>query len=232
MPVANICVLEGHPRPVLKQLVREVSQAYARVTGSPIERVQAWITEVDPELYAIAGVSADEALARGERRDLEIPLVRLVLMEGRPVEQVHECIAVVTEVVGRVLGSDPKRVRVHVTRADPDHWGIGGVPASVLRRDEIEARERAPLAVSPLRVVGGMPRGRVGNRQRPLLASAGGPRFAASGFPDRRDALHDKGQSPVIALPGGSQTSRNHVPPSMSRSYARLRPMASPMMGL
>jgi phenylpyruvate tautomerase PptA (4-oxalocrotonate tautomerase family) len=27
-----------------------------------------------------------------------------------------------------------------ITEVDPDGWGIGGVPASVVRADEIEAR--------------------------------------------------------------------------------------------
>jgi 4-oxalocrotonate tautomerase family enzyme len=140
MPVAHVQVLRGHPRPLLKELLRELSAAYARVLGSPIDRLQVWITEVDPELYAISGVPADEALAEGERAQLEIPLVRLVLMEGRPIEQVQQAIAEVTEVVARVLGAERARIRVFVDRVPPDHWGIGGVPASVVRRAEIEGR--------------------------------------------------------------------------------------------
>jgi phenylpyruvate tautomerase PptA (4-oxalocrotonate tautomerase family) len=74
MPVANIHVLAGHPRPVLKQLLREASRAYAAVLESPIDRVQVWITEIDPEL-AIASRPADEVLAQGQPR--RIPLARL-----------------------------------------------------------------------------------------------------------------------------------------------------------
>lgn len=140
MPVANIHVLKGHPRASLKQLLREFSTAYAEVLGSPMERLQIWITEIDPELYAIGGVPADEALAEGPREGLEIPLARLVLMDGRPQRQVEEAIRVATEVIARVLGTDPERVRVEVTRVPPDHWGIGGVPATVKRKAEIDAR--------------------------------------------------------------------------------------------
>jgi 4-oxalocrotonate tautomerase family enzyme len=143
MPIANVHVLRGHPRPVLEQLLREVAHAYADVLDAPIERVQVWITEVDPELYAIAGEPADEVLATGSRASLEIPLVRLVMMEGRTAEQVARAMASLTQVVAGTLGGDPERVRVEVQTVPPDHWGIGGVPASVKRRAEIEARRAA-----------------------------------------------------------------------------------------
>ncbi len=143
MPIANIHVLAGHPRPVLKELLREAARTYAEVLESPIDRVQVWITEVDPQLYAIAGEPADEALAAGDRADLEIPLLRLAMMAGRPLTQVQRAITELSEVTARVLGGDPARVRVEVQHIDPERWGIGGVPASILRREEIEARKAA-----------------------------------------------------------------------------------------
>jgi 4-oxalocrotonate tautomerase family enzyme len=143
MPVANIHVLAGHPRPVLKQLLREAARAYAEVLEAPIDRVQVWITEVDPELYAIAGEPADEALTTGDRAALEIPLLRLAMMEGRPLAQAQRAITVMTELTARVLGGDPERVRVEVQYIAPERWGIGGVPASILRQAEIEARKAA-----------------------------------------------------------------------------------------
>ncbi|MEZ5375126.1 MAG: tautomerase family protein [Acidimicrobiales bacterium] len=143
MPVANINVLAGHPRPVLKQLLREVSRVYAEVLESPIERVQVWITEIDPELYAIGGEPADEVLARGDRSQLEIPLARLVMMENRPLSQVETAITRLTEVIARVLGADAGRVRVEAQPVAAERWGIGGIPAAILRRDEIAAREVA-----------------------------------------------------------------------------------------
>ena len=141
MPVANIHVLAGHPRPVLQQLVRDAAHAYAAVLQAPVERVQVWITEVDPELAAIAGETADVALRTADRRDVEIPFARLAMMEGRPIEQVQQAITVFTEVISRTLGGDPSRVRVEVQYVSPDRWGIGGVPASVLRAAESEARK-------------------------------------------------------------------------------------------
>jgi len=143
MPIANIHVLAGHPRPVLKQLLREVSATYAEVTGSPMDRLQVWITEIDPELYAIAGVPADECLAQGDRADLEIPLVRLVLLADRPMSQVHDAIREVSATVARVLGGDPDRVRVEVQPVEAARWGIGGVPATIKRAADLAARKRA-----------------------------------------------------------------------------------------
>ena len=142
MPVANIHVLAGHPRPVLKQLLREASAAFAAAIDAPPDRLQVWITEVDPELYAIAGEPADEVLARGvPRGQAEIPLIRMALMEGRPVEMLHRVMAEMSTVVAKNLGGDPKRVRVMIDPVHPDRWAIGGVPASVARAAELAARK-------------------------------------------------------------------------------------------
>ena len=140
MPVANIHVLAGRPRPVLQQLLREVARTYADVLDAPIARVQVWITEVDPELAAIGGVPANELLATQDRAAVEIPFARLVMMESRPIEQVHRAIDELTDVIASVLGGDPSRVRVEAQSIDADRWGIGGIPATVSRRAELEAR--------------------------------------------------------------------------------------------
>jgi 4-oxalocrotonate tautomerase family enzyme len=143
MPVANIHVLAGHPRPLLKQLLREVSAAFALAINAPTDRLQVWITEVDPELYAVAGEPADEVLARQSRAQTEIPLIRMALMEGRTVETLHRVMADISEVTARVLGSDPLRVRVQIDHIHPDRWAIGGVAASISRADELAQRARA-----------------------------------------------------------------------------------------
>lgn len=140
MPVANIHVLAGHPRPVLKQLLREASAAFAAAIEAPPERLQVWITEVDPELYAVAGEPADEVLQRVPRGQAEIPLIRMALMEGRSTEMLHRVMADLSAVVSRVLGGDPQRVRVQIDHIHPDRWSIGGVPASKARAAELAAR--------------------------------------------------------------------------------------------
>ncbi len=147
MPIANIHVLAGHPRPVLKRLLREASAAFAAAIDAPADRLQVWITEVDPELYALAGEPADEVLQQRTRASSEIPLIRMALMEGRPVQTLHRVMADLSEVTARVLGGDPGRVRVQIDLVHPDRWAIGGVPASILRADEL-ARRAAALSAA------------------------------------------------------------------------------------
>ena len=139
MPIANVQLLAGRPDAVRRELLREMARAFADVLASPIDRVQVWLTELDPALVAIGGVPADE-LSAADRETREIPLVRLVMMGDRPLEQVHRAITELTSVVARVLGIPAERVRVEAQSIDGDRWGIGGVPASVKRRAEIEAR--------------------------------------------------------------------------------------------
>ena len=143
MPVAHINLLRGHSREVLREIVVETCEVMARVLGAPKERLIVWITENDPDLWAIGGIPAGEAFAEGDRRTLETPFVQMVLMEGRPKEQLHAVMAGISEVVSRATGIDIGRVRVHVAPAQPDTWSIGGVPAAVARAAELAARARA-----------------------------------------------------------------------------------------
>ncbi|MBI5901549.1 MAG: tautomerase family protein [Rhodocyclales bacterium] len=144
MPVANIHVLAGHPRSVLKQLLREFSAVFAREINAPADRLQVWITEVDPELCVIAGEPADEVLKRQGRADTEVPFIRMALMEGRSVETLHKLMHALSDVTARHLGGDPKRVRVQIDHVHPDRWSIGGVAASIIRADELANRAASP----------------------------------------------------------------------------------------
>lgn len=141
MPIANIHVLAGHPRPVLQQLLRDAAATFARTLEAPPDRLQVWITEIDPALYAISGEPADLVLTHVPRAQAEIPLIRMALMEGRPVETIHRVMAEMSAVVARALGGDPARVRVMVDAVHPDRWAIGGVPASVARAAELASRQ-------------------------------------------------------------------------------------------
>lgn len=72
-----------------------------------------------------------------------MPLVRIDIMEGRPpemIEQLHERVA---HLVAEILDTPVERVRTYVTQFPPEAWGIGGVPANVARRAEVEARAAA-----------------------------------------------------------------------------------------
>lgn len=141
MPVANIHVLAGHPRSSLKSWVREASAAIARILDAPLERLEVWVTEVDPDLWGICGIPASEVLPVKSRRNSEMPFIRMVLLEGRSTEQHHRLIVELTEITARILDVDKERIRMQIDQVHPDRWGIGGVPASIRRAAEIAARQ-------------------------------------------------------------------------------------------
>ena len=133
MPAANIIVLQGHPRDRLRALVSSVSEAMAQVLAAPKERLEVWITEVDPELWGVSGEPATDVLQTRPRREVEMPFVQMVLLEGRPPELLHLLMSRVTDAIAAELDVDRARIRIHIAQAHPDRWGIGGVPASVAR---------------------------------------------------------------------------------------------------
>ena len=143
MPVAHVHVLQGHPRPALQQVIADISQAMADILGAPKERLEVWVTEIDPELWGISGEPASAALERLPRGQVEMPFVQMALLAGRPKEQHHALIAAITAIIERVLGTERGRVRIQIAEVAPDSWGIGGVPAAVARAEEIKARAAA-----------------------------------------------------------------------------------------
>jgi len=142
MPVANLHVLAGHPRSSLKNWVREASQAIASILDAPTDRLEVWVTEIDPDLWGVCCVPASEVLETQSRRQTEMPFIKMILLEGRSAAQHHRLIAELTAITGRLLDVDPERVRLHIEQTHPDRWGIGGVPASVRRAAEIAARQQ------------------------------------------------------------------------------------------
>ena len=143
MPAAHVHVLQGHPRPVLQQVIADISQAMADILRAPKERLEVWVTEIDPELWGISGEPASAVLERAPRGQVEMPFVQMALLAGRPKEQHHALIAAITAIIERVLGTEPGRVRIQIAEVAPDSWGIGGVPAAVARAEEIKARAAA-----------------------------------------------------------------------------------------
>lgn len=143
MPVAHIRVLQGHSREQLRSLVRDVSNTVARILAAPKDRLEVWVTEIDPDLWGICGEPASDVLRSVALDQAEMPFIQMVLMEGRSVEQHHALIREVTADVARILGTQQDRIRLHIAETKPDLWGIGGVPASVKRAAEIQARTEA-----------------------------------------------------------------------------------------
>jgi 4-oxalocrotonate tautomerase family enzyme len=140
MPKAHFNVLKGHSREQLKRLIRETSDAMLHVLQAPRDRHEIWVTEIDPELWGIEGETAADVLRTRPLSEVEMPFVEMALMEGRPKEQHHAIIAEISEITARALGCTKDRIRVHIVDANPDRWGIGGIPASVRRAEELRAR--------------------------------------------------------------------------------------------
>ena len=140
MPTAQINVLAGHPRAALRQALANVSAAMSTSLEATPDRLAVWINEVDPALWMVNGRTAEEALASWPRSEIEMPFVHVSVLEGRPTHVMMHLVREITEGVAHALGSKPERVRVVVHTVDPDVWGIGGVPASVLRAEELAAR--------------------------------------------------------------------------------------------
>lgn len=131
MPILNFHLTEGrHTAAQHERLLREGSTYYAEVLESPIERVRAFVTLHRPELVALAGVPGAGPA----------PYFTFLVLEGRPVEQRQRLLEGLTDLVVDVLGVDRDLVRGHCLRVEPQDWAIGGVPASLARRHEIQAR--------------------------------------------------------------------------------------------
>jgi len=126
MPSAQLNVPSGLPRAALCQALANVSAALRTVLDAPAEHVWVWVNEIAHELWSGGG-----------------PFIHVTLIEGRPKELLQHLIREITDGVTHALGNDRHGVRVVVTPVHPDLWGVGGVPASVVRAEELAARTRA-----------------------------------------------------------------------------------------
>lgn len=138
MPVAHF-YLTACTEAQQRRLLEEGSVRYAAVLGSPLDRVRIFVHHVPASGVAIAGeVVADSGQ--------HAPYFTALMLQGRPVEQRHRLLGELTDLLTEILGADRSRIRGMITEVDPDRWGIGGVPASVVRAEEIEARAAAGQA--------------------------------------------------------------------------------------
>lgn len=106
MPVAHINVLQGHSKDVLKRVIRDVSTVMVEVLAAPKDRLEIWVTEIDPDLWGIAGEPASEVLKTRPRGQVEMPYIEMVLMEGRSLAQHHQLIVAVTDAIEKNLGTE------------------------------------------------------------------------------------------------------------------------------
>jgi 4-oxalocrotonate tautomerase family enzyme len=134
VPIVNVHLVDGaHTPDQHERLLGKLSAVYAELLEAPVDRIRAFITLHPSPLWATGGVAAS-------RDHRSAPFFTALVLEGRPVEQRHRLLERFTDVIVDVLGVDRDLVRGLIQTIPPDDWGIGGVPASVKRRAEIEAR--------------------------------------------------------------------------------------------
>jgi 4-oxalocrotonate tautomerase family enzyme len=132
VPVAHIYVTECTDAQE-RRLHEEGSRRYASVLGSPLDRVRLFVHHLPPTGVSVGG----ETVAETGRHS---PYFTALILRGRPVAQRHELLRELTDLVVEILGAGRGLVRGLITEVDPDGWGVGGVPASVVRARETAAR--------------------------------------------------------------------------------------------
>ncbi|WP_085318273.1 tautomerase family protein [Derxia lacustris] len=136
MPLIQFHLVEGeYSDAQLSTLLERGSAVYAEVLDSPVDRIRAFVTLHRPALWAVGG-KADAAAHRS-------PYFSAVMMAERPPEQRRRALAAMTDLVVEVLAVERDRVRGSINLVQAQDWGIGGVPASVIRAAEVEARRAA-----------------------------------------------------------------------------------------
>lgn len=139
MPIVEFHLVDGqYDDAGIATLLREASLFYAQtlyadVTPLPLARVRAFVSLVRPQHWATAGVP----VAAG---GTAAPYFKFLVLSGRPVAQIHALLAGFTSLIARHLDCDPALVRGQAIEISPDHWSIGGTPASHARATEIAAR--------------------------------------------------------------------------------------------
>lgn len=136
MPIVNFHLLAGHSTAEQDaRLLKEASRLYAEVLQAPMERVRAFITPHAAGQFAVAG---EPCSVNG----LHAPFFEFIVLDGRSLEDRQRLHRDFTELLVDVLGVRRELVRGMCRRVPPEDWAIGGVPASVLRAEEVAARAR------------------------------------------------------------------------------------------
>ncbi|NLT31746.1 MAG: 4-oxalocrotonate tautomerase [Propionibacterium sp.] len=132
MPVAHLHVV-GATAEQRRRLGAEVTDIYATVLDAPVERIRVFVVDHAPEAVTVAGVNCADGGAAA-------PFFTVLVFADRSTEQRQELLKQISQLLADVLQVDLSYVRGQIVPVDPDDWGIAGMPAAVLRRQEIEAR--------------------------------------------------------------------------------------------
>lgn len=137
MPILHIHLVEDqYSDEQTGRLLLACSDFFAETLKSPVERIRVFAHTHRAQRVAVGG----RLVADGQSR---APYFEFVTLQGRPIEERHALLTGFTRILVDTLGVDAAQVRGACWPVDPENWGIGGVPASVLRAREIEQRQAA-----------------------------------------------------------------------------------------
>lgn len=108
---------------------------YPDVQPVPIERVRAIVHDIAPDAQATGGVMVSEG-------GIPAPYFTCITLAGRTQEQIESLMTGLSELVARILGIEISHIRGQLIPVEPDHWFIGGIPASRQRQSEIASRDK------------------------------------------------------------------------------------------
>ena len=132
MPIAHFHLVDPTPGQC-RRIIEEATRIYAEAFESPADRIRIFVQSYPSTAVGVGGVVVADGATQA-------PFFTALAMAGRPVRQRHRVLEEFTALLAEVLDVDPGSVRGHVVDIDPENWGIGGQPASVLRAAELAAR--------------------------------------------------------------------------------------------
>lgn len=137
MPILEYRLAEGqHTDEQVADLLLASARLYAEVLKSPLDRVRVAALTYKPQHAVVGGQLVNEGGASA-------PWFHFLVLEGRPVDECQALITGFTDLVVSTLGVERSLVRGGCWPIPPQHWGIAGTPASVMRAQEIAARADA-----------------------------------------------------------------------------------------
>jgi 4-oxalocrotonate tautomerase family enzyme len=95
------------------------------------------IRSVPRECWGLGGVVGSDRVS---------PLLIIEMMDGRPDEVKLALLRELSELAASILEIPVSSTRALLREFPATHWAIGGVPASVVRADEVAARTAAAAA--------------------------------------------------------------------------------------
>ncbi len=134
MPIVHFHLVEkAYSDEQCEALMVESSRLYAQVLHSPIERVRVFVNLYSKAMVAVGGL----VVSRGAQ---PAPYFEFVVLSGRPLDERQRLIVGFTDLVESILGVERSVIRGACWTIPAEDWGIGGVPASMLRSKEVLSR--------------------------------------------------------------------------------------------